>query len=419
MNPLFNALLILGAGASIVAAQESISLEQVLAEVRRSNPTLEAARTRWEAMQWRVPQERAWADPMAGLDLERMGSTRLEDITDAEWMISQEVPVSGKNRSRARIAESEARAVFQEYRRTELDLVNRAKVSYYRLANAHAQLAINSRNRTLLSDLAEISRVKYETGTGTQSDLLLSQTELLRLTETRFNLQRDVAEQESALNVLMNRNARSALGRPAALTYVALPLSRERLEALAQARRPEIALAAARIQTTGAQLQLARRQWIPDPQLRLEARQYSGSAKVIQEYDTGIFFNVPWVNYRKYAAGIAEARKNIASAEGGFSAAVNEMRGLLRDQLQRIDTSGRNYQLFRNNLLPLAQQTVESTRINYEADKVGFPELITARRTLQEMESAMAEHLANYRIALAELEALVGGREVRTIGEYK
>lgn len=400
-------------------AQQTLSLEQVLTAVRYDNPSLRAARARWESMLLRVPQARAWEDPMFGVDLERMGTTRLDRVTDAEWMISQQIPISGKNRSRARIAIAEAKTTYEEYRRTYLDLVSRARAAYFRLANAHAQLEINSRNQTLLSQFAQISQVKYETGAKSQSDLLLAQTELLRLNETRLNLERDLAEQQSALNVLMNRPAYAALARPAPLAFVPLPWSREKLEALAQAHRPEIAMAAVRIENAGAQLQLAKRQWIPDPQLRVEAREYSGSGKAIQEYDTGIFFSLPWVNYGKYSAGIAEARRGVESAHDSLEASLNETRGLLRDQLQRIDTYAKNYELFRNNLLPLAQQTIESTRASYEADKTGFLELITTRRTLQDIESSMTDHLANYRIALSELDAMIGLPKPGISADYK
>lgn len=398
-------------GGTLQAGPEehATPLQSILTAVRRENPSIKAARARWEAMRLRVPQVRAWEDPMVGVDFERMGTTKLNTYTDAEWMISQQIPVSGKNRSRARAAAAEAKAGFEEYRRVELDVLSRARAAYFRLSNAYAQLAINTRNRELLGQFAEISRVKYESGTRAQSDLLAAETERLRLDETRANLERDVAAQESALNVLMGRPAGTSVARPEPLVFVPFEPARRGLEGFAAKNRPEVVMAARRVESAQAETELARRQWIPDPQLRLEARSYKDAGGGFQEYDTGIFFNVPWVNFRKYSAGVAEARKRVESARENLNGAYTEMSGLLRDQTTTIETSAKNYRLFRDNLLPLAQQAIEAARAGYESDKVGFLELITARRTLQDVEAAMTEHLANYRIALAELEAIAGG----------
>ena len=107
---------------------------------------------------------------MVGVDFERGNTTRFDTFRDAEWMIFQEIPISGKNLSRGRTATAEAAQSFEELRRTVLDAISRARGAYFRLGNAHAQLAINRENSDLLTQFAEISRVKYEAGTQTQSD---------------------------------------------------------------------------------------------------------------------------------------------------------------------------------------------------------------------------------------------------------
>jgi outer membrane protein TolC len=58
--------------------------------------------------------------------------------------------------------------------------------------------------------------------------------------------------------------------------------------------------------------------------------------------------------------------------------------------------------------LPLARQTVEASRAGYETDKTSFFELITAQRSLRDSEATYSRHVADYRSALAELEAVVG-----------
>jgi outer membrane protein, heavy metal efflux system len=401
-------LLLLALAGIVPAGGETLALRDVERRVLTDNPTIQASRARWEAAKQRVPQEHAWDDPMAGVDFERMGTTRPGTYTDAEWMLSQSIPLTGKNLSRGRAAAAGAQAAFETLRRAELDAVNRARTAFYRLANGHAQLEINRRNRQLLRQFAEISRVKYEAGLATQGDLLLAQTEEVRLEETEANIRRDISDQQSQFNVLLNRPAGDPVGTPPELAFREPSLPRGRIEQEALAQRPEIAGAERQIDAGNARLQFARRAWIPDPQLRVEARHYKGAGGGFQEYDTGIFFSIPWVNFSKYSAAVREMRSDVEGARSEHEAARTEALGMVRDQLRKIDTFAHNYALFRDKIVPLAQKTVEVSRAGYESDKSGFLELITARRVLQDAESAMTEHLTNHEIAVAELDAVIG-----------
>ena len=393
--------------SQILCAGDTLSQGEVVNTVLRENPTIKAARAKWEAMKKRVPQARAWEDPMAGVDVERGGTTRFNTFSDAEWMIAQQIPISGKNLSRGRASSADAAGNFEELRRVELDAVSRARVAYFRLASAYGQLAITRENQDLLAQFAEISRVKYEAGIQSQSDVLLAQTDLALLLQNVADLEREISDQRSALNVLMNRPAQSPLGQPAPLSFKALGISAERARTLALARRPEIGRAQHAITAEESRLQLARRQWIPDPQLRIEARQFNGGSG-IQEYDTGVFINVPWVNFGKYSAGVSEAKKSVEMAQQQLAAARTEMLGLVQDQLKKIETAARNYELFNGKIVPLARQTIESTRAGYESDKTSFLELITAQRTLQEAQSSALHQLAGHQVAIAELRAIIG-----------
>ena len=388
-------------------AAEPLSKNQVLEMALRENQTLKAACARWKVMKQRVPQAGAWDDLMAGVELQRTETLNPAKISDVEWMLLQAIPISGKNLSRGRASIAEALSAFQEVRRVQLDVVTRVQAAYYRLAGAYGQLEINQRNRDLLTQVAEISRKKYEVGTVTQSDMLLAETELARLSEGRAMIERDISDQQTQMNVLTNRPARSPVGTPEALTFRGSALAAQNAEALAMQCRPEILIGWRKIEAEKARLQLAHRQWIPDPAFQIKAREFPGSPG-IREYDTGIVFSVPWMNGKKYSAGVSEAEESLAGAQHEYEAARTEASGLVRDQLKKIETFAANYRLFHDQIAPTARISVESTRAGYETDKSSFLELLTARRTLQDIESSGLNQLVEHQIALAELEAIVG-----------
>jgi outer membrane protein TolC len=303
---------------------------------------------------------------------------------------------------------AEAGAAFEDLRRMELDVISRARIAYARLANGYAQLEVNRRNEDLLGQFVQISRSRYETGAATQADVLIAQTDAAKLSETRADIERQISEAQSALNVLLNRPAEAPLGPPAALVFVRRTLSLQTLQATAIARRPELQRAQSRINAERFRLELANRQWFPDPALNVKAQRYNDASQAISEVDVGVSFPIPWLNSKKYSAGVLEARKSMENAQQEFDAARVEALGLVRDQLKKIQTSAEQYELYRDKILPVARQTVEASRSAYEASTGGFLELITTRRTLQDVESAALNHLADYEADLAELDAIIG-----------
>ncbi len=72
-----------------------LAVEEVVSRALAANPMLKASAAKWAAMKERVPQAKAWDDPMVGVDFERMGTTRLNTYSDAEWMALQSLPITG------------------------------------------------------------------------------------------------------------------------------------------------------------------------------------------------------------------------------------------------------------------------------------------------------------------------------------
>jgi len=207
---------------------------------------------------------------------------------------------------------------------------------------------------------------------------------------------------------LMNRSPQAPLGRPGSVALLHFQLQPERLQAMALEHRPEILSAQKKIEVAKARRTLAKRAWIPDPELRVEARQFNGAGGGFQEYDTGVFFSFPWLNRGKYKAAIAEAEKMLESAEYDRVALQTETLGMVRTQIEKAETLHHHYTLFRDRLLPLARQAVQASEIAYTNDRGTLLELIAAQRTARDTESALEAHRTDYLTTIAELESMVG-----------
>ncbi len=407
--------------ASIIRAEESgdagteaprarISLHEVTSAVLINNPAIQQSLRKWGAAKARVTQEAAWDDLRVG------GSSRAarfvdvapNAFTDQIASIEQIIPLTGKNLVRARIAAADAVGAFEQARREQLDVLAKARASYFRLINAHAQLELNRKNLVSLRQIAEVSRSRYEVGKANAAEPLAGEVEASKLLESEQDILRNISSEQSQLNVLMNRDAFAPLGQPEETQIKSLHISMEQSRELAVANRPEIKIAQAKIDMENSRLGLARRNWIPDPAIKVEAQRYNDSRQAASEVDAGVSFTVPWVNPGKYSAAVREAKENLAAAQQGYDRANAESLGLLRDALEKVHTTKHHVDLFREKLVPQARQAFEANQFAYETGKASFLEWITAQRNLRDLEAMSQQHIADYHAALAELEAVIG-----------
>ena len=221
-----------------------------------------------------------------------------------------------------------------------------------------------------------------------------------------------ISDEKSRLNILMNRDAFTPLDSPQKeiLRRMDLPLPQLRARMLAQ--RPEVRTAHAQVEAEREKVQLARREWIPDPAISVQGQRYNDTQHVASEFNTGISFSIPWVNYGKYSAGTKEAQSNLAAAQAELDRVQKESLGLLRDQLQKIEATHHHAELFQKEILSRAEEAFAASQSAYESGKGGFSDWITAQRLLRDAQATALNHLTDHEIAIAELEGILGA-EIR------
>jgi len=114
----------------------------------------------------RIPQAAAWEDPRLNFRslLGRFVQIPANGFTDQSVSLEQSIPLSGKNRSRERVAVAEAVAAFQDLRRQELAVVLRARSTFIQLVNDYELLELNQAEETALSQTIDNTQTKFEVG---------------------------------------------------------------------------------------------------------------------------------------------------------------------------------------------------------------------------------------------------------------
>ena len=257
-----------------------------------------------------------------------------------------------------------------------------------------------------------MARSRYETGAESATDVLFAETEASKLQETRRDLDRMISDEKSQLNILMGRDAFDPLGIPRKETLRRMDLPLPQLRARMLAQRPEVRTAQAQVETEKEKVQLARREWIPDPAISVQGQRYNDTQHVASEFNTGVSFSIPWANYGKYSAATKEARSNLAAAQAELDRVQKESLGMLRDQLQKIEATHHHAELYQKEILSQAEKAFAASQSAYESGKGGFSDWITAQRLLRDAQATALNHLTDHEIAIAELEGILGA-EIR------
>jgi outer membrane protein, heavy metal efflux system len=412
-------LLICTFGGTIMA-QESMShtgqtkgqlaLNDAVAAALENNPSIKTARAKWESARQRIPQAAAWEDPKLSFNslVSRFVAVSPNSFSDQMLTVEQMIPLSGKNRSRERMAAAESVAGFEDFRRQQLDVIAKTKASYFRLVNLYVLFDLNNQEETSLSRTVDASKAKFEVGTQSQADYLTADVERQKIVEARRDLEQKLSDEQTQLKVLMNRDPFSLLGRPVSSEALESDLSPDRLRRLTLENRPEVRQAQARVIGASAKVELTKREWIPDPSVSVGAQHYNAGSQAVSELNAGVSIDLPWFNPKKYRAGEQEAQSDALAAEETLDGTQTEALGLLRDQLQKIHTLQHHIELYRDRLLPSARQTVSSYQADYETDKATLIQVLSSENSLRELETMYNQDLTDYRVALAELESIVG-----------
>jgi outer membrane protein, heavy metal efflux system len=377
-----------------------MSLSNFLAFAMLNQPKVEGAYYDWAASVERITVTRSLPDPQLTFqaDIANLVSSVMPGVM-------MNFPGPGKLRAAAAVASAESQAKYFTFRSVVLESALEVKRSYYQLYSLAEKIRVNRETLRLLSDLEQLARSQNEVGKVTLQDVLRAQIE-------QEKLKNDLANLEDSRSVL-TAQFKAALGLTATDPTPALPLQFESTpldlgadEVLSAALTNNLRLKslALEIRAAEANIALARKSKIPDSSLG-----FMGDVKASPVfYRPTATLSLPiWRD--KISAQIAEAQANKRSAEARLSAEQISLVADVATRTYQLRETSRNLELFRNQLVPKARQSLEVARSGYLAGQIDFFNLTDSERTLLNFELERVEASTQREIALAELSLIVAG----------
>jgi len=395
---------------SLPNLNENSTLTDYLTYAALNNPGLEAAFNRWKAALEKVTQERTLPDPQL---------TYQVDTRDPELYkvgLSQTFPWFGKRGLQGDMALQTANAERQQYEAAKLKLFYEVKKAYFELYYVGRAIAVADENVKLLTYMESVARAKYTAGAPTYAAVIKAQVELGKmeneLRTLRILLQPVIAE----LNAALNRPSNSPLPVPRSIPEDKVVFSDEQLVAWLGETNPELKAMSFMAAQEKAGVDLAKKMRYPDIMVGVDYMTMEDPfvpGMMNSKEDTVmamLSINLP-IWYSKYRAAEREARARYVASVKDRTDRQNNLLAELQMALYDFRDGERRIDLYRNSLLPKAEQSLQATQRAFEADRADFLDLIEAQRTLLEFKLSCERALADRAQRLAELEMLAG-REI-------
>jgi cobalt-zinc-cadmium efflux system outer membrane protein len=388
-------------------------LSEYLSEAALHNPDLESAFHRWKAALEKIPQVKALPDPRFTFAYYIRNVETRVGPQEARVALFQTFPWFGVLDLREDVAAHEANAAKAQYDALKLKIFYDVKNAFYEYAYLAQSLQITREDIELLRYFESVARARYSAGATPFADVVKTQVQLSRL-EDRLKTLQDLRRPLMAkLAASTNLPPNTEFPWPPEVPVMILCVTDEELfrdlpEYSPQLKRFEYLEAREK-----AGIQLAEKDFYPDVTFGVEDI-ITGSAMNPATLDSGkdaviasVTVNLPfWWEKRK--AAVREGRAKLASATKGAEALKRSLLSDMELALYKYRDAQRKIDLYRNTLIPKAEESLGVTLEAFQAGTRSSLDLIDAEKTLLEFELSYIRALADQAQRLAELEWLLG-----------
>ncbi len=393
---------------------DGTGLPQYLEYAALNNPGLEAAFNRWKAALEKVPQVKALPDPRFSY---RYYIQAVETRVGAQrqgFAISQTFPWLGKLEAKGNAALEAADVKRKAYEAEKLALFYDVKEAYYEYHYLWRAISILDENIQLLQNIETVLRTRYKAAAASHPAVIRAQVELGKL-DDRLSTLRDLREPVVArLNAALNRPANAPLPWPDRVEDPMVTVNDDELLIWLQQTNPQIQALDFEIAKSEHEIELAKQQYIPDVTLGLDYIDTADSTGGRSPSDdgkdaviAGVSVNVP-IWFGKLSAGVREAKHQRLAAVYQKAQTVNTLSARLKMVTYRFRDADRRINLYRDTLLPKAEESLKATLTAFQGGKASFTDMIDAQRLLLEFQLSYERGLSDKIQRLAELEMLTG-----------
>ncbi|QGY41446.1 TolC family protein [Pseudodesulfovibrio cashew] len=402
-----------GAPSSYLGDREELSdLRVFLKLAAENNNELRASFQKWQAAVKKAVGADTLPDPKFSFGYYTTPLETRGGPARYRYGLSQTLPFFGKLGYKEQMALREADGFKAKFDSLKLTTFFEVKKIYYEYSYLARAIEITKENIELMKYLEKIATARYTTGSAKHSDIIRPQVELGKL-EDRLNslndLQRPLA---ASLNAFLDRPADTAIPFPDSIPVMSFTEPEDTLFDDIRAN-PNLTYWETVVAKEEAGKNLAESNYFPDFTFGVDVTEVDDARNPGVMGDgqnpimTSMSFNIPiWLNARE--AAVDESQAKILAAKRSRAGLERKLTAGLELALYKYRDAGRKIGLYRDTLVPKAEQSLGVTMEAFMTGRGTSLDLIDAEQTLLELQLAYYRALTDQAQRLAEIETIVG-----------
>jgi cobalt-zinc-cadmium efflux system outer membrane protein len=386
--------------------QRTISLEELQQMALQNNPTFAQATANIRAAEGRKQQSGLYPNPTVGYQGEeiRGGSFR---GGEQGFFVQQNIVTAGKLGLNRNIFEQERKQAETEADEQKLRVITNVKMSYIQALAAQQRLELRHNLNKLAQDAVETSHQLANVGQADTPDVLEAEVEAqqaeLAVTMAEQNQQRVWKE----LAAVVGNSKLPLLRLEGTLEDMPAVDAADLVEKMVN-DSPAVKIAELGVKKAEASLARAKREPIPDLQLRAgmqqnrELLETTGRPTGLQGFaDVGV--QIPIFNHNQ--GNIATSKADLGRAQREVERVRLALRERAASVVQSYAYSQTAAERYKNQMIPRAQKAYEMYTKKYREMAAAYPQVLIAQRTLMQLQVAYVNALESFATSLVALQS--------------
>ena len=384
--------------AQTPVSEQTLTLEELQQMALQNNPTFAQSAANIQAAEGRKKQSGLYPNPTVGYQGEQIRGGSFHG-GEQGFFVQQEIVLGGKLGLNRKIFDQELNQAEREAEEQKVRVVTNVRMSYLQALAAQETLELRQNLSKLAAEAVETSHQLANVGQADAPDVLESEVEAqqaeLAVTMAEQNQQRVW----KALSAVVG-NPRLPLMRLEGKLEDTLPVNADELVEKIVNESPAVRIAELGVKRAEATLARAKREPIPDLQIRGGIQQNgellsdsNGRSVGLQGFaDVGV--KIPIFNRNQ---------GNIATAKADAERAKREVERVKLVMRERAATVVQNYTFsqsavdrYKNQMIPRAQKAYEMYTKKYQDMATAYPQVLIAQRTLMHLEVSYINALESF-----------------------
>ncbi len=365
-----------------------------------------------EAARRRISQRSSLMDPMLMIGMQNLPTNSFsfneEPMTSKMIGISQSFPFFGKLSTEQSIAEKEVNSMQENTAEEENKLRRDIRLAYFDIAHLEKSVETNRHHITTISELIELSEHSLAVAKATQQEVLALKLEKAEtestIAEEESMINMRLADLSGASNMVISGVQYDETSELSNFTY-----SIGLLDSLAWVFRPSLLALFSETEQSAFEIERARLLKYPDFSVGLNYMQRDaiGGMKQSDMLSAQLSFNLP-VFSGKLNDAVAEQEALRTAKREEMNAMKLEIHSMLFSLLKRMDGIRKQYQILKEEILPLSDLSLSTSRTNYQNNKASLSEVLRSELSILHQLHEKYQLQAEYDKAIAQIEYLSG-----------